>query len=984
MRLPPLVVALVFFCFGASMVRAYVFLEPLTKWPDGRVTIHEQLGTGSGTLLDGSTSWDEAFEGSLDTWNAYLGRIRLSPVRSSTAAIGDGNEINNVFFSSSVHGKPFNDNIIAVTTEWYYEGSGVRAESDIVFNNKFRWNSYRGPLRNGVHDIFRIGLHQLGYALGLGNPDKNGQDVAAIMNSTIADLDTLALDDIAGAVALYGTPRGVPSTNEARADTDALGVATFTLPGSLPFPVQFVDQVTGSPIPGMQTLMVAGANGAAVMMLYDPLGRYVPRFYPVQLPGSRQASVQGEGVQFPLGVARDGLRPLRIEVSSSTVDSNAASVNWTVDASSAGVVAPWDAAVRAYVRVFGGTSVSERDGTLAEIASLAELKTFVNPNEIAKDFDFEMIAGVIGGPQAAAVYSAYAKARDLRDLVRIASGFPVEGFFECKGYSPNQRFRITVMRVTLRSGAFLEHRVPLDITLARPYDPPARPPCGTTQETGAVSGRVVDAKTGQGIIAVIHGFGPTSFKHGSLADGTFKRQYLPPGTYWLRVEAGDHQHDYEIVAPVRVRANETTVAMTDQRGTIPLNPSPTQIAVQCPPTTAGNCTVVEPNGVITLRAVLVARDSIPAQPNFSWHSDNPSVATIDRTSGRATGLRAGSTRITASSQRLSSEPVTLTVVPANRLEVAPTLLPFTVTIGQGNPASQTVKISSPGRSIPWQATSTKDWLSISPASGVTSGSGTSASVSVVASRVSRQNVPGEIRFTSPEVPGQEIVVAVPVEIRECSFTVSTTGLPATVAAAGGRFRVPITAPTGCAWTAASNVTWMTVVEESAPRGTGNGAVIVTVAGNTGLTRSGTVTIAGQAVTVNQAGAMAPPPAINVTGRWVEDPIPDIHPSLVVNLTQTGTTVTGNAANLPAGATGGFTGTVNGTTVRLNEVFSYSASEAGVSMTCTARIAHVLQATSTSMTGDWTSLSSCVFNLPVPIQAPPPVESRGRSRFTRQQ
>ena len=74
-----------------------------------------------------------------------------------------------------------------------------------------------------------------------------------------------------------------------------------------------------------------------------------------------------------------------------------------------------------------------------------------------------------------------------------------------------------------------------------------------------------------------------------------------------------------------------------------------------------------------------------------------------------------------------------------------------------------------------------------------------------------------------------------------------------VAAAGGTQSATVTTTGGCAWTAVSNNTgWMTVTGGSS--GTGNGTVTYSVAANTGTARTGTLTIAGQTVTVTQAGS----------------------------------------------------------------------------------------------------------------------------------
>jgi uncharacterized protein (TIGR03437 family) len=71
-----------------------------------------------------------------------------------------------------------------------------------------------------------------------------------------------------------------------------------------------------------------------------------------------------------------------------------------------------------------------------------------------------------------------------------------------------------------------------------------------------------------------------------------------------------------------------------------------------------------------------------------------------------------------------------------------------------------------------------------------------------------------------------------------------------VAAAGGTGTVNVTTAGGCAWTATSNANWLTVT--SGASGTGNGTVGFTAQANTGPARSGTLTIAGQTFTVNQA------------------------------------------------------------------------------------------------------------------------------------
>jgi uncharacterized delta-60 repeat protein len=89
----------------------------------------------------------------------------------------------------------------------------------------------------------------------------------------------------------------------------------------------------------------------------------------------------------------------------------------------------------------------------------------------------------------------------------------------------------------------------------------------------------------------------------------------------------------------------------------------------------------------------------------------------------------------------------------------------------------------------------------------------------------------------------------------CIYSVSPTTLP--LPAIGGTTAVSVTVDAGCAWTATSNDSFITVT--SGASGAGNGAVQLSVRPNPGVSRSGTLTIAGQTVTVNQSARNAATP-----------------------------------------------------------------------------------------------------------------------------
>jgi hypothetical protein len=87
-------------------------------------------------------------------------------------------------------------------------------------------------------------------------------------------------------------------------------------------------------------------------------------------------------------------------------------------------------------------------------------------------------------------------------------------------------------------------------------------------------------------------------------------------------------------------------------------------------------------------------------------------------------------------------------------------------------------------------------------------------------------------------------------IRAAACTYAISPARASYGNSGGSGAVTVTAPAGCAWTATSNVGWITVTGGS---GTGNGTVNYSVATYTGKPkkRNGTVTVAGQTFMVQQ-------------------------------------------------------------------------------------------------------------------------------------
>jgi hypothetical protein len=85
----------------------------------------------------------------------------------------------------------------------------------------------------------------------------------------------------------------------------------------------------------------------------------------------------------------------------------------------------------------------------------------------------------------------------------------------------------------------------------------------------------------------------------------------------------------------------------------------------------------------------------------------------------------------------------------------------------------------------------------------------------------------------------------------CTFNVLTAA-PSSFGSSGGTGTINVLAQSGCTWTAVSNSSFVTIT--SGASGNGNGTVFFSVAANSSTTaRTGSLTVAGQTVSVTQSG-----------------------------------------------------------------------------------------------------------------------------------
>jgi Putative binding domain, N-terminal/Viral BACON domain len=153
----------------------------------------------------------------------------------------------------------------------------------------------------------------------------------------------------------------------------------------------------------------------------------------------------------------------------------------------------------------------------------------------------------------------------------------------------------------------------------------------------------------------------------------------------------------------------------------------------------------------------------------------------------------------------------------------------------GAAASTTTIAVTAAAGCPWTAGSNVDWIRVAQG---TSGNGPgSISISIDANT-------GSAREGTLLIAGQIVTIA---QAGPCTIGVSP--LTQSVGAAGGASSVSVTASAGCGWAASSDVPWITITGGAS--GSGNGTVSFTVGASSGASRTGTLTVAGQKVTVAQ-------------------------------------------------------------------------------------------------------------------------------------
>lgn len=219
---------------------ARAFSKLGSSWPSGSIPLRLQLDATAPSvafpLTDGSASWNALATSAIADWNNTLSRARFTAITGpgGAASTQEKDGFNQVFFANNYYGLAFDSRTLAVTLVENGDQTIRTVEADLIVNKSRTWNSYTGPIIGTALDLRRVLLHEFGHVLGLDHPDQATptQNVSAIMNSTISNLDTLTADDLSGATYLYSTPIRRPAiTTQPSNQTTTAGASALLMIG---------------------------------------------------------------------------------------------------------------------------------------------------------------------------------------------------------------------------------------------------------------------------------------------------------------------------------------------------------------------------------------------------------------------------------------------------------------------------------------------------------------------------------------------------------------------------------------------------------------------------------------------------------------------------------------------------------------------------------------------------------------------------------
>src|SRR5262245_56069830 len=210
--------------------------------------------------------------------------------------------------------------------------------------------------------------------------------------------------------------------------------------------------------------------------------------------------------------------------------------------------------------------------------------------------------------------------------------------------------------------------------------------------------------------------------------------------------------------------------------------------------------------------------------------------------------RTGSVIIGGQRSTITQAAVVVTPPPSCTYTINPPSQNIAATGGAGAP----VAVSTTS-ACQWSASSNASWITItSGASG--SGNGTVAftvAANTGAARTGTLTIATRAFTVSQAAAGAPAPPTPPPSPpTSCSYSISPGNTK--IGRPGGTGSISVSTSSGCAWTASSGSSWITIT--SGASGSGNGSVTFLVAPNAGKDRNGSLTVAGRTATVEQKGS----------------------------------------------------------------------------------------------------------------------------------
>ncbi|REJ80731.1 MAG: hypothetical protein DWQ36_10840 [Acidobacteria bacterium] len=207
-------VLLVLVLLTAGAVSGYVLLNPRRTWEQTPTYIIDDRGQASISDNDGGLGATIAAITSNDAWNGAGAGTVIEATAGSVAGFTLGDNVPMLNFEDPTGA--CDGSCLAATFTGFYVTSGrgrnrttYIVDADIVTNTAYDWTSESEPDGcSGEFFIEGVQVHEIGHALGLGHTSVAG----ATMYPSVAACDngpaTIAADDIAGIVDLYGSSGG--------------------------------------------------------------------------------------------------------------------------------------------------------------------------------------------------------------------------------------------------------------------------------------------------------------------------------------------------------------------------------------------------------------------------------------------------------------------------------------------------------------------------------------------------------------------------------------------------------------------------------------------------------------------------------------------------------------------------------------------------------------------------------------------------------